>query len=180
MHAALHLRVNMLHLCVCQVTHHINIMRRKIERDTNIANARRKWAEPSCMEMKYPPKLSCNEMPFHLDNCWVKAFDMPDSKLGRTKVSKLNKCVCLLNGARHWFFEKHIDASVEQIRCDFEMQLGGYNHGNKIGMGPLNHLPVVCVASHIESTHSTLQVRLVCFCDTYELNLLLVEISKYA
>src|SRR5258708_15406767 len=134
--------------------HDIDIMCGKIERDTNIADTRRKRAETSSMQVKYLTEFASNKAFLHLDDCRVKPFNMPNSKFDSTDMSKLNKCECLLDGAGDRLFNEHIDATIKQIRCDFKVQVGGYNHRDKIGVCLLNQLPVIGVACNVKAAHS--------------------------
>src|SRR5205085_7350370 len=108
-------------LCICQVTHYVDIVRCKIERHTNIADARRKRAEPSRMQVKHLAEFTCHKLSLHLHNGGVKSFDMPNSKLDSMNTSELNKCKSLLNRVRHGFLEQHIDALLQQVGRYFKM-----------------------------------------------------------
>src|SRR2546430_1774434 len=115
-------------------------MRGKIERDTNIANTRRKRTKTPSVQMKYLTEFASNQALLHLNDCRVKPFNVPNCKFDSMDTSKLNKCECFLDSTGNRFFNQHIDAPVEQIRCNLKVQVGGYNDRDKIGMCFLNHL----------------------------------------
>src|SRR5438067_9737819 len=114
----------MLHFCICQVAHDIDIVCGKIERDTYIANARGERTKPASMQMKHLPKFTRYEVLPHCNNSRIKAFNMPHCQLDTTHTRQLNERKRFFNGARHGFFDQHIDTLVEYIGCYFKMQVG--------------------------------------------------------
>src|SRR5258707_10617549 len=180
MHAALGFCIHMLHLCICQIAHDIDIVCRQIERDPDITDTRRKWAESAGVQVKHLPQFTSHQMPLHCYDCRVEPFNMPDCELGSMDTSEFNKCKRFLNCTRQRFFDEHIDAHAKYIRCDFKMQVGGYNHCDKIGVCLFHQLTVIGITFHMKPAHCMLQVRFVRFRNTHNVNVLSIEISEDA
>src|SRR6266567_9331504 len=121
--AALRLRIHMLHLRICQVAHDIDIVCREIERDADVADTGREWAEPPGVQVKDLAKLTGGKAPLHLDDRRVESLNVPDCQFGITHLSQLNERKSLLAITGHRFFEQDIDAPVEDIRSHLKMQV---------------------------------------------------------
>ena len=81
MDAALRFGIHPFNLCICQIAHDIDIVCREIERDTNIADARGKWAKTSSDQVKYLAQLISNKASLDLDDCPQKVDRMRRNKV---------------------------------------------------------------------------------------------------
>src|SRR5258706_7417300 len=128
-------------------------MCRKIECDTDIADTGGKWTESPSVQVKDATEVTSDQVPLHLDDRRVKSFNVPDCQPGSTHLSQLNESQGLLNITCHWFFEEHVDSSIEHIRSYFKMQVCGDYHCNEIGLCLFHHLAVIGVAFYMKPAH---------------------------
>src|SRR5712692_401824 len=180
MNVALCLRIDVLHLCVCQVAHDIDFMCGQIERYPYIANARGKGAKATRVQVIHFPQFTSYEVPLYRHHGRVKAFDMPNRQPGIAQLCQLNERARLLNCTRHRLFDQHVDTQVEHVLCYLKMQVSGDNHRHEIRACLFYHLTVTAITGHMETADCTLQIGLVRLRYPYNLHLLLAHISQYS